>query len=93
MLNLISFCDGVTHLVDIGEPVNVIILDFSKPYDAISPKDFSGQNVQCMMGEQLAHWLAQRVTVFGLTPGWCQVTSGIMQPSAHPQPSALLHLC
>lgn len=81
MLNLISFYDGVTHLVNLGEPVNVIIMDFSKHFDAISSKDFSGQNVQHMMGEQLAHWLAQRVTVPGVTPGWCPVTSGILQGS------------
>lgn len=81
MLKLISFYDGVTHLVDLEEPVNVIILDFSKPFDAISSKDFAGQNVQHIMGEQLAHWLAQRVTVSGVTPGCYPVTSGILQGS------------
>lgn len=38
--NLISFCDKVTHPDDQGKPVDVIILDFSKPLDIVSHRIF-----------------------------------------------------
>lgn len=34
--NVISFCDQVTHLVDEGNAVDVVYLDFSKAFDTIS---------------------------------------------------------
>lgn len=38
------------------------------------------------MGEQLAHGSAQRVTMDGVTPGCCPVTSGVPQgPSLSPE--------
>ncbi|KAJ7405154.1 RNA-directed DNA polymerase from mobile element jockey-like protein [Willisornis vidua] len=36
--NLISFYDKVTHLADQRKPVDVIILDFSKAFNTVSPK-------------------------------------------------------
>jgi len=36
LTNLISFYDQVTHLVDEGKAVDVVHLDFSKAFDAIS---------------------------------------------------------
>lgn len=74
MLNLISFCDRVTHLVNLGEPVSVIILDFSKPFDAISSKDFSGQNVQHTTGSLVG---TKSYSVWGNTR--LVSTSGILQ--------------
>lgn len=34
--NLISFFDRVTHLADLGKPIDVIFLNFSKAFDAVS---------------------------------------------------------
>ncbi|KAJ7415843.1 hypothetical protein WISP_75817 [Willisornis vidua] len=36
--NLISFYDQITHLADQGKSVNAFFLDFSKAFDAVSPR-------------------------------------------------------
>lgn len=38
--NLISFYDRVTHLVDQGQPVDVILLDFSLVVESVSHRIF-----------------------------------------------------
>lgn len=38
LFNLISFCDRVTHLTDLGKPV-VTLLDFTKTLNIVSPSD------------------------------------------------------
>ena len=35
-VNLISFYDPVTHLMDEGKAVDVVYLDFSKAFDTVS---------------------------------------------------------
>jgi len=34
--NFICFYDKVTHLVDQGKPVDVVVLDFSKSFETVS---------------------------------------------------------
>lgn len=36
LTNLISFYNKLSHLVDLGKPVDVIFLDFSKAFDTAS---------------------------------------------------------
>ncbi|PKU42173.1 rna-directed dna polymerase from mobile element jockey-like [Limosa lapponica baueri] len=77
LLYLISFYDKVTRLVDEGKAVDVVYLDFSKAFDAVS---------HSMLLEKLAahgldgstlcwvkNWLevrAQRVVVNGVKSSW-----------------------
>ena len=49
LLNLISFYDQVTHLVDEGKVAAIVYLDFSKAFDMISHS--------VLLGKQAAHGL------------------------------------
>ena len=82
MTNLISFYDKVTHLVDEGKAVDVVYLDFSKAFDAVS----HGILLQKLAARGLDRyalgwgrkWLegrAQRVVVNGVKSSWRAVTS------------------
>ena len=77
LTNLISFYDKVTRLVDEGQAVNVVYLDFSKAFDTV---------LHNILMEKLAahgpdgctlHWVkrwldgrAQRVVVNGVESSW-----------------------
>ena len=62
LLNLISFYDQVTHLVDEGKVAAIVYLDFSKAFDRVSHSvlwrscsPWFGQ-IPCLLGKVLAGW-------------------------------------
>jgi len=60
LTNIISFCDQVTCLVDEGEAVDVVCLDFSKTFDAVS-HGILGKLTACglvhsLVSKELAEW-------------------------------------
>ena len=73
LANQISFCDRVTHLVDEGNVVDVIYLDFSKAFDtlfhSILLEKLAAHSLdKCTLG-WVENWLdsrAQRVVVNGV---------------------------
>ena len=60
LTNLISFYDLVTHLVDEGEAVDVVYLDFSKAFDIVS-HSIRLQKLAVLLVGQVHSWLGKEL--------------------------------
>jgi len=81
--NLVSFYDQVTCLVDEGEAVDVVYLDFSKAFDTVPHSILLEKPAAHGLDGCTLHWIknwlngqAQRVVVNGVKSSWWPVTSG-----------------
>ena len=84
MTNLISFYDRVTHLVDEEKAVDIVHLDFSKAFDAISHSILLGKLSACGLHKYSLCWvkswlegLALRMVVNGNKSRWLSVMIGV----------------
>ena len=85
LTNLISFY-LVTILVDEGKALDIVYLDFSKAFDAVSHSILLGKLVACGLGRCTLHWVknsldgwAQKVVVNGVISSWQAVMSDVPQ--------------
>ncbi|KAJ7412824.1 hypothetical protein WISP_94582 [Willisornis vidua] len=88
LTNLIFFSDKVTHLVDGGETVDVVYLDFDKMFDTISHSilqdRLAAHGLDGWTLQWVKNWLdgqTQRVVVNGAKSSWWLVTSGVAHSS------------
>ena len=77
LINLISFYDWVTKLVDEGKAVDVVYLDFSKAFDTVSHSILLGKLAAHGLDMYTLLWVrnwlegcAQGVVVNGIKSSW-----------------------
>uniref|UniRef100_A0A8C3IEJ8 Reverse transcriptase domain-containing protein n=1 Tax=Chrysemys picta bellii TaxID=8478 RepID=A0A8C3IEJ8_CHRPI len=86
--NLISFFEKVTDLLDKGNAVDLIYLDFSKAFDTVPHEELlvklEKMGIDMKIQRWIRNWLMgrmQRVVLKGELSGWREVTSGVPQGS------------
>ena len=88
LTNLLSFLDKVSGIVDDGECVDVIFLDFAKAFDKVPHhrllKKLASHGIDGKLREWISQWLSgriQRVSLGGTMSSWRSVTRGVPQGS------------
>ena len=86
--NLISFFDPVTSLVDCGNAVDIIYLDFSKAFDKVPHDLLINKLAKSGLDGTTIRWIhswlqnrTQRVLINGTFSNWGEVMSGVPQGS------------
>ena len=88
LTNLLCFLEEITKWVDDGSPVDVVYLDFQKPFDKVPHRRLLLKLKAHGIGNDVINWREERVThrrqrviVDGEISNWKSVFSGVPQGS------------
>ena len=87
LTNLIACYDGMTGWVDEGRAVDVVYLDLSKAFDAVSHHILLGKLRKCGLDEWSVRWIENRLNgrtqraVISPESSWRPAASGVPQGS------------
>ena len=88
LTNLLEFSEKVANILDGGNPVDIIYLDFSKAFDTVPHERLAIKLKAHGIGGEVLNWIRawlkdrrQRVVLNGEMSNWADVVSGVPQGS------------
>ncbi|CAM4633965.1 unnamed protein product [Caretta caretta] len=88
LTSLVAFYDKITGSVDEGKAVDVLFLDFVKPFDTVSHSILASKLENYGLDEWTIRWIeswldcqARHVAINGSMSSWQSVSSGVPQGS------------
>ena len=86
--NLLEYLDKVTKIIDSGEPVDIVFVDYKKAFDKVDHKSLIAKAKKIGIDGLLLNWIEswltgrrQKVVLNGSSSEWSSVLSGVPQGS------------